>query len=96
MQQLVVAATGGSTNAALHLPAIANEAGIKFTLRDVVEIYKSTPYIGDMSPGGKYVAKDLYDVGGVPTVIKSLLDGGYINGDCMTVTGKTIGENHKE
>ena len=92
---VVVAATGGSTNAALHLPAIANEAGIKFTLSDVVEIYKSTPYIGDMSPGGKYVAKDLYDVGGVPTVMKSLLDGGYINGDCMTVTGKTIGENHK-
>jgi len=91
----VVAATGGSTNAALHLPAIANEAGIKFTLRDVVEIYQSTPYIGDMSPGGKYVAKDLYEVGGVPIVIKSLLDGGYINGDCMTVTGKTIGENHK-
>ena len=92
---VVVAATGGSTNAALHLPAIANEAGIKFTLRDVVEIYQSTPYIGDMSPGGKYVAKDLYEVGGVPIVIKSLLDGGYINGDCMTVTGKTIGENHK-
>ena len=93
---VVVAATGGSTNAGLHLPSIANEAGIKFTLRDVVEIYQSTPYIGDMSPGGKYVAKDLYDVGGVPTVIKSLLEGGYINGDCMTVTGKTIGENHRE
>ena len=92
---VVVAATGGSTNAALHLPAIANEAGIKFTLRDVIEIYQSTPYIGDMSPGGKYVAKDLYEVGGVPVVIKSLLDGGYINGDCMTVSGKTIAENHK-
>jgi len=93
---VVVAATGGSTNAALHLPAIANEAGIKFTLRDVVEIYQNTPYIGDMSPGGKYVAKDLYDVGGVPIVIKSLLDGGYINGDCITVTGQTIGDNHKD
>ena len=93
---VIVAATGGSTNAALHLPAIANEAGIKFTLRDVVEIYKKTPYIGDMSPGGKYVAKDLYDVGGVPVVIKSLLDGGYINGDCLTVTGQTIAENHKD
>tara|TARA_B100000029_G_scaffold36050_2_gene33955 strand:+ start:3701 stop:5431 length:1731 start_codon:yes stop_codon:yes gene_type:complete len=92
----VVAATGGSTNAALHLPAIANEAGIKFTLRDVVEIYNTTPYIGDMAPGGKYVAKDLYDIGGVPVVIKSLLDGGYINGDCLTVTGKTIADNHKE
>ena len=65
----VVAATGGSTNAALHLPAIANEAGLKFTLRDVVEIYNSTPYIGDMQPGGKYVAKDLYDVGGVPVAV---------------------------
>mgnify|MGYP001473854861 CR=1 FL=1 len=93
---VVVAASGGSTNAALHLPAIANEAGIKFTLKDVVDIYKSTPYIGDMSPGGKYVAKDLYEVGGVPIVIKSLIDGGYINGDCMTVTGKTIGENHRD
>ena len=92
----VVAATGGSTNAALHLPAIANEAGIKFTLEDVIEIYKSTPYIADMAPGGKYVAKDLYDIGGVPVVIKSLIDGGYIKGDCMTVTGKTIAENHKE
>ncbi len=92
---VVVAATGGSTNAALHLPAIANEAGIKFTLKDVVEIYQKTPYIGDMSPGGKYVAKDLYDVGGVPVVIKSLLDGGFINGDCITVTGNTIAENHK-
>ena len=93
---VVVAATGGSTNAALHLPAIANEAGIQFTLRDVVEIYQTTPYIGDMSPGGKYVAKDLYEVGGVPIIMKSLLDGGYINGDCITVTGKTIGENHKD
>ena len=93
---VIVAATGGSTNAALHLPAIANEAGIKFTLKDVVDIYQTTPYIGDMSPGGKYVAKDLYEVGGVPIVIKSLLDGGYIDGSCMTVTGNTIGENHKE
>tara|TARA_Y100000590_G_scaffold109536_1_gene124872 strand:+ start:187 stop:1914 length:1728 start_codon:yes stop_codon:yes gene_type:complete len=91
---VVVAATGGSTNAALHLPAIANEAGIKFTLKDVVEIYKNTPYIGDMTPGGKYNAKDLYEVGGVPVVIKSLLDGGFINGDCMTVTGQSIGKNH--
>ena len=91
---VVVAATGGSTNAALHLPAIANEAGIKFTLKDVIEIYKKTPYIGDMSPGGKYVAKDLYDIGGVPVVIKSLIDGGFINGDCITATGKTIAENH--
>ena len=92
----VVAATGGSTNAALHLPAIANEAGIRFNLKDVVEIYNSTPYIGDMAPGGKYVAKDLYDIGGVPIVIKSLIDSGYINGDCITVTGKTIGENHQD
>ena len=61
-----------------------------------MEIYQKTPYIGDMSPGGKYVAKDLYDVGGVPVVIKSLLDGGFINGDCITATGNTIAENHKQ
>ena len=93
---VVVAATGGSTNAALHLPAIANEAGIKFTLRDVVEIYQSTPYIGDMSPGGKYVAKDLYEIGGVPILIKALLEGGYLHEDCLTVSGNTLGENHKD
>lgn len=89
----VVAATGGSTNAALHLPAIAHEAGIDFDLFAVAEIFKRTPYIGNLKPGGKYVAKDLFEVGGVQVVIKELLKGGYIHGDCLTVTGKTIAEN---
>ena len=89
----IVACSGGSTNGALHLPAIANEAGIDFDLFDVADIFKDTPYIADLKPGGKYVAKDMYEVGGVPVLMKALLDGGYLNGDCMTVTGKTIGEN---
>ncbi len=89
----IVAATGGSTNAALHLPAMAHEAGIEFTLHDVAEIFKRTPYIADMKPGGKYVAKDLFDIGGVSVVLKELLKGGHIHGDCVTVTGKTIAEN---
>jgi dihydroxy-acid dehydratase len=91
----VVAATGGSTNAALHLPAIANEAGIRFTLDDVARIFKRTPYIADLVPGGRYNATDMYRAGGVPVVIKELLDGGYMHADCPTVTGNTIGENHK-
>ena len=91
----VVAASGGSTNAALHLPAIANEAGIDFDLFSVADIFKSTPYIADLKPGGKYVAKDLYEAGGVQVILKSLFDGGYIHGDCLTVTGKTIEENLK-
>ena len=89
----IVAATGGSTNAGLHLPAIANECGIKFDLEDVVEIFKRTPYLADLKPGGKYVAKDVYEAGGVPIIIKTLFDGGYIHGDCLTVTGKTMREN---
>jgi len=93
---VIVAASGGSTNAALHLPAIANEAGIKFTLEDVTDISKKTPYIADLKPGGKYVAKDLYEIGGVPILIKALLDGGLLHKDCMTVTGRTISENHEE
>ncbi|APG62632.1 dihydroxy-acid dehydratase [Sphingorhabdus lutea] len=92
----VVAATGGSTNAALHLPAMANECGIDFNLFDVAEIFKSTPYIADLKPGGKYVARDLYDAGGVYMVMKTLMDGGYLHGDCMTVTGKTLAENIAE
>lgn len=89
----VVAAAGGSTNAALHLPAMAHEAGIEFTIHDVAEIFKRTPYIGDLKPGGRYVAKDMFEIGGVQVLLRALYDGGYIHGDCITVTGKTIAEN---
>ncbi|HKH69629.1 MAG TPA: dihydroxy-acid dehydratase [Reyranella sp.] len=91
----VVAASGGSTNAGLHLPAIAHECGIEFTLFDVAEVFKRTPYIADLKPGGRYVAKDLFEAGGVPLLMKTLLDHGYLHGDCMTVTGRTIAENLK-
>ena len=90
-----VAASGGSTNAALHLPAIAHEAGIKFNLFDVADIFKSTPYIADLKPGGNYVAKDLFEAGGVPVLLKALADGGFLNMNCLTVTGKTLAENLK-
>jgi dihydroxy-acid dehydratase len=93
---VVVGATGGSTNAGLHLPAIAHEAGIRFTMDDVVEIMRRTPYIADLKPGGKYVAFDVHKVGGIPVIIKALLDGGLLHGDCLTVTGKTLAENHKD
>jgi len=89
----VVAASGGSTNAALHLPAIANECGIDFDLFDVAEIFRRTPYIADLKPGGRYVAKDWFEAGGVPLLMKTLLDNGYLHGDCLTVTGRTIAEN---
>jgi dihydroxy-acid dehydratase len=89
----VVAATGGSTNAALHLPALANEIGIAFDLFDVAEIFKRTPLIADLKPGGKYLAKDVHDIGGVSVILKALLDGGFLHGDCLTVTGKTIAED---
>jgi dihydroxy-acid dehydratase len=89
----IVAATGGSTNGALHLPAMANEAGIEFDLFDVAEIFKSTPYLADLQPGGNYVAKDMYEAGGVYMLMKTMLSGGLLHGDCMTVTGKTLGEN---
>ena len=92
----VVAATGGSTNAGLHLPAMANEAGIDFDLFDVTEIFKTTPYIADLKPGGRYVAKDMYEAGGVYMLMKTLLAGGYLHGDCITVTGKTLAENIDE
>ncbi len=93
---VVVGATGGSTNAGLHLPAIAHEAGIRFTMDDVVEIMRRTPYIADLKPGGKYVALDVHRVGGIPVILKALLDGGLLHGDCLTVTGRTMAENLKD
>jgi dihydroxy-acid dehydratase len=93
---VVVGATGGSTNAGLHLPAIAHEAGISFPMEDVLAIMRRTPYIADLKPGGKYVALDVHRVGGVPVVLRALLDGGLLHGDCMTVTGKTLAENLKD
>jgi len=89
----VVAASGGSTNAGLHLPAIAHECGIKFDLFDVAAIFKRTPYIADLKPSGRYVAKDMFEAGGIPLLMKTLLDHGFLHGDCMTVTGRTIAEN---
>src|SRR6187399_752857 len=89
----IVAATGGSTNAALHLPAIAHECGIDFDLFDVAEVLKRTPYIADLKPSGRYVAKDLFEAGGVPLLMKTLLDHRYLHGDVMTVTGRTMKEN---
>ena len=93
---VVVAASGGSTNAGLHLPALAHECGISFDLHDVAEIFKRTPYIANLKPGGRYVARDMYQIGGVPVLMKALLDGGYLHGDCITVTGKTIAENIRD
>src|SRR6202163_3241181 len=89
----VVAASGGSTNGALHLPAIANECGIKFDFFDVAEVMKRTPYIADLKPSGKYVAKDMFEVGGIPLLMKTLLDHGFLHGDCLTVTGRSIADN---
>jgi dihydroxy-acid dehydratase len=93
---VVVGATGGSTNAGLHLPAMAHEAGIRFTMDDVVEIMRRTPYIADLKPGGKYVALDVHRVGGIPVILKALLDAGLLHGDCLTVTGRTLAENHRD
>ncbi|HEX6859138.1 MAG TPA: dihydroxy-acid dehydratase [Caulobacteraceae bacterium] len=93
---VVVAATGGSTNGGLHLPAMANECGIEFTLRDFAEICDRTPYIADLKPGGRYVAKDMGEAGGMPMLMKTLLDAGLLHGDVMTVTGKTLAENLKD
>ncbi|MGS4945324.1 dihydroxy-acid dehydratase [Meridianimarinicoccus sp. RP-17] len=88
----IVACTGGSTNAGLHLPAIAHEAGIDFFLDDVCEIFRDTPYFVDLKPGGQFVAKDLYEAGGVPVVLKELRRAGLIHEDCMTASGRAIGE----
>lgn len=89
----IVAASGGSTNAGLHLPALAAECGIDFDLHDVAAIFKRTPYVADLKPGGRYVAKDMYEIGGVPVLLKTLFEGGFIHGDCLTVTGKSMEEN---
>ena len=89
----VVAATGGSTNATLHLPALAHEAGIAFDLFDVAEVFARTPLLADLKPGGRYLAKDVHEIGGVSIILKALLDGGYLHGDCITVTGRTLAEN---
>src|SRR5262247_1742965 len=91
----VVAASGGSTNAALHLPAIANECGVEFDLFDVADVFKRTPYVADLKPSGRYVAKDMFEAGGVPLLMRTLLDHGYLHGECLTVTGRTVAENLK-
>jgi dihydroxy-acid dehydratase len=90
----IVAATGGSTNAALHLPAIANEAGIGFTLDDVSQVFARTPLIGNLRPGGKYTAKDVYDIGGAAVIVRALIESGHIDGACLTITGKTLAEEY--
>ena len=90
----LVAATGGSTNAALHIPAIAHEAGLAFTVDDVAEVFARTPLIGDLRPGGRFVAKDVYDIGGVSVIIRELIEGGFIDGSCPTVTGRSLAEEH--
>jgi dihydroxy-acid dehydratase len=92
----VVAATGGSTNGGLHLPAMAHECGIRFDLEDVVAIMRRTPYIADLKPGGQYVARAMGEAGGMPMLMKTLLEGGYLHGDVMTVTGRTLRENLKD
>jgi len=90
----IVAATGGSTNAALHLPALANEAGIAFSIDDVGAVFARTPLIGNLRPGGKYTAKDVYDIGGTAVVVRALVESGHIDGSCLTITGRTIAEEY--
>jgi len=92
----LVAASGGSTNAALHLPAMAHEAGIEFNLDDVVSVFRRTPYMADLKPGGRYLPKDVFEIGGVPVLIKALLDGGYIHGEAMVYTGQTLAEQSRD
>jgi len=88
----IVAATGGSTNTALHIPAIAHEAGIAFTADDVADVLRRTPFIGNLRPGGHYHAKDVYEIGGAHVVIKELIAHGFLHGDTLTVTGRTLAE----
>jgi dihydroxy-acid dehydratase len=92
---VVVAATGGSTNAALHLPAIAHEAGLEFDLMAVAKVFKRAPYLADLKPSGRFVAKDMFEAGGMPVLLRTLLDGGFLHGDCLTVSGRTMAENLK-
>jgi dihydroxy-acid dehydratase len=88
-----VLALGGSTNAVLHLMAIAREAGVEWTLEDFDRIGAKVPHLADLKPGGRYVMHDLYEAGGTPPVLKALLEAGFLHGDCMTVTGRTLAEN---
>ncbi len=88
----IVAATGGSTNAVLHIPALANEAGLAFDIDDVAAVFQRTPLIGNLQPGGKYLARDLYEIGGTPVILAELLRGGFIDGRCLTITGRTLAE----
>jgi len=88
----IVAATGGSTNAPLHIPAIAHEAGIRFDLDDVAAVFARTPLIADLKPGGRFLARDVFHVGGAPVILRALLDGGYVDGECLTITGRTLAE----
>jgi len=90
-----VAATGGSTNAGLHIPAIAHEAGIRFSLDDLARVSKRTPLVADMKPGGKFLAKDLHEIGGVYAVLKELLRRGALHGDCLTIFGTTLEQELK-
>ena len=91
-----VAATGGSTNAVLHLLAIANEAGVPLDLDDFDRVSARVPLLADLKPGGRFVATDLHRAGGIPLVAKRLLDGGHLHADAITVTGRTIGEDARE
>ena len=88
----IVAATGGSTNAVLHIPAIANEAGIAFDMDDVAAVFARTPLIGNLQPGGKYLARDVFEIGGAPVILAELLRGGFIHGDTLTFTGQSLAE----
>jgi dihydroxy-acid dehydratase len=88
----IVAATGGSTNAVLHIPAIANEAGIAFDMDDVAAVFARTPLIGNLQPGGKYLARDVFEIGGAPVIIGELLRGGHMHGDVLTYTGRSLAE----
>jgi dihydroxy-acid dehydratase len=92
----LVVAVGGSTNLALHLPAMAHECGIEVTLDDIDTIARRVPHIADMRPGGRFVQSDLHAAGGTPRVLKMLLDAGLLHGDCLTVTGKTMAENLRD